>query len=234
MQTQISVLPNTKKCSKCKEYKELSCFSRTACTLTGYRYDCKDCCNIVRRIRDKKNKEKLQKYNRQWALDNAGHRKEYSKKYHKDNFERTREWDGNRRVRDAEKLRQRKMREYYKRDQKARFEFRAASYYDKAKHAVLLAYNIKGRCKTTGIEFDLIPSDIVIPEYCPALGIKLVKGSGFNAVSVDRIDNSRGYLPDNIIVVSRLANMIKTSATPDQILSVGNFYKQLEESRRGN
>jgi hypothetical protein len=44
---------------------------------------------------------------------------------------------------------------------------------------------------------------------------------------MDRIDNSRGYVKGNVIIVSQLANRIKTSATPDQIITVGQFYKNL-------
>lgn len=231
MKAQISILPNTKQCSKCKEYKELLCFSRTSCTLTGHRYDCKDCCKITRKAHYERNKERLSAQHKEWNVKNKDHVKEYGKKYKKDNFERTREWDEERRVRDREKLRQRKNKEYYERGRALRQKFRTESYNDKSKHAVLLAYNIKSRCKKTGAEFNLIPSDIVIPEFCPVLGFKLVKGKGYDAVSVDRIDNNKGYVPDNIIVVSRLANMIKNCATPDQILNVGNFYKRLEGSR---
>ena len=36
---------------------------------------------------------------------------------------------------------------------------------------------------------------------------------------------------DNIIIVSILANSIKTSATPQQILDVGNFYKKLYKEK---
>ena len=46
--------------------------------------------------------------------------------------------------------------------------------------------------------------------------------------SVDRIDPSGGYVRGNVIWISWLANCIKSSATPKQIVAVGEFYKQLE------
>jgi hypothetical protein len=61
---------------------------------------------------------------------------------------------------------------------------------------------------------------------CPALGIELIIGKEDwgNSPTIDRIDNTKGYVKGNIIVVSMLANCIKNQATPDQILKVGNFY----------
>ena len=52
-----------------------------------------------------------------------------------------------------------------------------------------------------------------------------------NSPNIDRIDNNKGYTMDNVIVVSALANTIKTSATPDQIIKVGEFYKKLYEEK---
>ena len=44
---------------------------------------------------------------------------------------------------------------------------------------------------------------------------------------LDRIVPAKGYVKENIIIISLLANSIKSSATPTQILKVGNFYKEL-------
>lgn len=83
----------------------------------------------------------------------------------------------------------------------------------------------KARSKKVGIEFDLKLEDIVIPEKCPLLGIKLEmnkeqKGRGSaldSSPSLDRIDPKKGYVRSNVKVISMLANMIKSRATPDQI-----------------
>ena len=52
-----------------------------------------------------------------------------------------------------------------------------------------------------------------------------------SSMSVDRIDNSKGYIPDNIILVSMLANAIKSQATPEDILKVGKYYKNLYKQK---
>lgn len=87
----------------------------------------------------------------------------------------------------------------------------------------------KQAAKRKGIPFDLTKDDVVIPEFCPALGILLHKKErlGPNTPSLDRIVPALGYVKGNVIVVSLLANRIKTDATAEQILAVGNFYAKL-------
>lgn len=92
--------------------------------------------------------------------------------------------------------------------------------------------NAKRRARISNVPFYIEKSDIVIPERCPALGIELrhdydgQKGSRIpNSPSLDRIIPELGYVKDNIIVVSRLANMIKNNATVEQIGMVFAFYK---------
>lgn len=81
----------------------------------------------------------------------------------------------------------------------------------------------KMRCKVTGREFNITPDDIIIPDRCPILGIKLNMNSGKpgayrNSPSLDRKDNSKGYTKDNIQVVSQLANAMKCHATKEELL----------------
>jgi hypothetical protein len=80
----------------------------------------------------------------------------------------------------------------------------------------------KKRAVARGIEFNLRPEDIVIPEVCPVLGISLKVGGGRNPgnPSLDRFDNSLGYTKDNVRVISLRANMLKTNATVDELKRV--------------
>ena len=71
-------------------------------------------------------------------------------------------------------------------------------------------HNSRQRAKRTGLEHTITINDIIIPDYCPVFGIKLETGDRKdhnNASSIDRIDNNRGYVKDNIIVVSTRANI---------------------------
>jgi cupin superfamily acireductone dioxygenase involved in methionine salvage len=45
------------------------------------------------------------------------------------------------------------------------------------------------------------------------------------APSIDRIDNTRGYIKDNIIIVSRRANILKKDATIDELRKLANYYE---------
>ena len=75
--------------------------------------------------------------------------------------------------------------------------------------------------------------ELEFPKVCPVLNIELKHGRDewHNSPNIDRIDNTKGYTMDNVIVVSALANTIKTSANPNQIIKVGEFYKKLYEER---
>lgn len=91
------------------------------------------------------------------------------------------------------------------------------------------------------IEFNIKPEDIKVPEVCPVLGIRLqfnngeagCKGNRFNdhTPSLDRIDSSKGYLPDNIIVISWRANRIKCDATVKELNMIAEFFTKLECDR---
>ena len=88
---------------------------------------------------------------------------------------------------------------------------------------------VNARAKRAGRENTLTLTDIVIPDVCPVLGIPLhreERGTWMNAPSVDRIDSSRGYTPDNIIIVSRRANILKRDATPDEMRKLAEFYSR--------
>ena len=96
-----------------------------------------------------------------------------------------------------------------------------------------LLSNAKERAKKLGLEFNLSIEDIKIPRFCPVLGIplKVNKGKvGPSSPTLDRIDNTRGYVKDNVIVVSHRANTIKSSARLEELRFIWAFYSQYEEN----
>jgi len=80
----------------------------------------------------------------------------------------------------------------------------------------------KQRCKKTGLEFNIDISDITIPIVCPILGIPIIKevtdksGPKATSPSIDRIDNSKGYIKGNVQVISNKANTMKGNSTPEE------------------
>lgn len=92
--------------------------------------------------------------------------------------------------------------------------------------------NSKYCAKRRGIYFDLKYTDFELPETCPILGIKLEYGAGNdgnspNHATLDRIDNSKGYIPGNVMVISRLANAMKNEASFKQLQSFITNYSYL-------
>jgi hypothetical protein len=85
----------------------------------------------------------------------------------------------------------------------------------------------KHRAKRDNVPFTLTQSDITVPTHCPILGIELAvshsKGGTDNSPSLDKINPELGYVPGNVQVISQLANVMKNSATLEQIISLGTW-----------
>lgn len=77
------------------------------------------------------------------------------------------------------------------------------------------------RAHELGLEFNLTAEDILVPMICPYLKIPLTfelgKGHVPTNISLDRIDNSKGYIKGNVEVISHLANKMKSNATWEQL-----------------
>ena len=69
------------------------------------------------------------------------------------------------------------------------------------------------------VQFSIGLDDIVIPEYCPIMGVKLT-GRGENvktSPSIDRIIPELGYVPGNIRVISTQASRMKWDSTREEL-----------------
>ena len=104
------------------------------------------------------------------------------------------------------------------------FTFRVSKLRDKAKNKVI-NFNIDSKYLSK-----IWPED----GKCPALKIKMKKGQSngggsYNSPSIDRIIPDLGYIKGNIHWVSKLANNIMSSATPDQVIQVGTYFKKIAE-----
>ena len=146
------------------------------------------------------------------------------------NRERLREEGRARRRTDPEKARaaDRRRRESHKSELRAYWKA-----WDIANPKARMVASAKQRAKRSGLPFDLSTDDFDIPDRCPALGIPLEKGGDNRWAwpSLDKIVPELGYTRSNVIVVSLLANSVKTLATPTQVLAVGQFYRDLELHR---
>jgi hypothetical protein len=111
-----------------------------------------------------------------------------------------------------------------------------------ARHLNDMREGARNRARKSNVPYNLTVKDLreIITDKCPILGTKFElnkvgqawgKGKDKNnwqtSPSLDRIVPEKGYVKDNIIIVSLMANSIKNQATPDQIQKVATFYKKL-------
>ena len=157
-----------------------------------------------------KNKERIAEYEKEYRQKNKERIAEYDKEYYQKNKESIAEWQ-----KEYDKSRAKPTTEVYR-----YFGDRASK--------------LKTKSRKNKIPYDLDGKYLqsIYPEdgKCPALNVEMKAGSDSDwrlSPSVDRIDPSGGYVRGNVIWISWLANCIKSSATPKQIVAVGEFYKQL-------
>lgn len=69
---------------------------------------------------------------------------------------------------------------------------------------------------------------IYLPDVCPVLGVPLVYGGERcgNMASLDRWDNSLGYVDGNVYVISLRANQLKKDATSEELSAVLRYMKK--------
>ncbi len=77
----------------------------------------------------------------------------------------------------------------------------------------------KRRAMEKGIEFNIPWTEVVIPELCPILNIPIQMENNCvkeGSPSIDRIDNSKGYVVGNVRVISHRANALKSNLSLEQ------------------
>ncbi len=191
--------------------------------------------NAAQNKRRAANREKINAAHREWYANNLGkvrakHRL-YQKRWRTANIEKARakekKWQLSHRAHvsayrkkydaiPSNKLKKRayRLRNYALNKEKINALARRWRAENPAKHLLQLA---RSRAKTLNIECSITIKDIVIPQFCPVLGIELVKSiSGrftHNSPTLDRINNSLGYIPGNVAVISHRANALKRDMT---------------------
>lgn len=87
----------------------------------------------------------------------------------------------------------------------------------------------KNRARIQGTPFNIEPSDVVIPSFCPVLGIPIdtsyTKRSD-NSPSIDKAVPSLGYVRGNVVVISWRANRLKSDASVEELNRIASFYHQ--------
>lgn len=152
-----------------------------------------------------------------WYEKNKEQVKEKARQYYHDNKKKVLE--NVKSYRDANRpLIQQKGKEYYRR---------------KLKNRLLNA--ARARARKYGYEFDLTVDDIIMPKYCPLLGIEMFvtesrKGKKHSSFSLDRIDSSKGYVKGNVWVISMMANSMKSDSNYEDFKKMADNWKQYHEN----
>lgn len=195
-----------KKCSKCGVEKDESCFGKDRFSSTGLRSGCKEC-----RSKDRKQK---------WA--------NMSDEEKKSQYKIQKAWK-NALTDEKRELMRSKLRVDNMTDEQRESKKRRAKE-SQARHPLeTLISHAKHRATERGFDFDITTDDIEIPDVCPVLGIPLTKGDGKRhdgSPTIDRIDNTKGYVKGNVMVISYRANMIKNSASIQEVELVLEYMKK--------
>ena len=89
-------------------------------------------------------------------------------------------------------------------------------------------YNVaKHRAKKNGLEFSITKDDIKVYKICPILGTQLdvLTNKVNTSMSLDRIDNTKGYIPGNVAIISRRANLMKRDCSIEQLQKIISYMR---------
>lgn len=129
----------------------------------------------------------------------------------------------------ANKERIKAYRRSYYRSHKNEFKEYSLKYKD-ANHAAILFRAARLRAKHSNMEFNIDLHDIIIPELCPVFGVKLIrsrdKKSPYSA-TLDRIDNTKGYVKGNVQVICARANTMKNDSTLEELEKLYLYMKNM-------
>lgn len=86
------------------------------------------------------------------------------------------------------------------------------------------------RASAKGYAFTITVDDITpLPTHCPVFGTVFSQIGHENpaAYSLDRLDNTKGYVPGNVAVISYLANRLKNNGTAAQLTRIAEWMRSI-------
>ncbi len=96
--------------------------------------------------------------------------------------------------------------------------------------AWVMMRSAKYAARKKGLEFSLEPGDLSIPERCPIFDIPLYFTKNvrtYNTPSLDRIDNTKGYIKGNVHIISWRANILKSDSTLEELEQLVTYLKEV-------
>ena len=216
-----------KKCALCKELKPLSDFTKKSESKDGLGFRCKAC----RQQHYQQSKDHRCALAKEYRRQNIEHVRAKDREHYQQNRDHIRAMDRERYQRNKERiLAQNRL---YRANNKERYKQYKIKYV-RTNYESYLLKSTKSRAKSDSIEHTISKKDIIIPELCPYLEVPLTRIHGQGQLptnaSVDRIDNSKGYIKSNIQIISKLANRMKNHATEDQLIQFAKSVLAMEEA----
>lgn len=96
----------------------------------------------------------------------------------------------------------------------------------------------KKRAKIKNVPFNLKSRDLIplVPDVCPVFGTPFtftgnVVGGTDTSPSIDRIDPKKGYVIENIAIISVKANSIKNAYTAAELMQVAIWLNEIEHDK---
>ena len=196
------------KCNSCLNNKPEICFYFYK-SKNRFSIWCKECFSAKRKDRYQQNSA-AEKIN---AATNRKLNKEYYKEYNK-----------NYAIKNREAIRNNQRKRY--RENPAKTTVYKKEYYIKNRE-YLLFLKAKTRARKHSRDFNIELSDIILTSSCPVLLIPydLTGKNRWLSPSLDRIDNSKGYVKGNVAVMSYRANSLKKDGTIEEFKKILSFLK---------
>lgn len=93
------------------------------------------------------------------------------------------------------------------------------------------------RARKKNIEFTITIDDLEISEKCPVLGYVMEQNIGkpkANSPTIDRVDNTKGYIPGNVAVISYRANCLKRDSSLAELIKLVDYVKSYQKENHAN
>ena len=196
------------KCNSCSNDKPETCFYFYK-SKNRFSSWCKECFSAKRKKRYQQNSaaEKI----------NAAINRKINKKYYE-------EYNKNYAIKNRETIRNNQRKRY--KENPAKTTKYKKEYYIKNRE-YLLFLKAKTRARKHSRDFNIELSDIILTSNCPVLltTYDLTGKNRWLSPSLDRIDNSKGYLKNNVMVISYRANSLKKDGTIEEFKKILSFLK---------
>lgn len=228
-------------CIKCNENKNVDDFYKRSEDKTKYHNICKTCYRNFKTPTNNIYIKTCSKCKKQKSIQQFAIRSYKNKKYYRNNCldcenEYKRKWEESNPEKQNIYAQNRKntIEQLKLENPKAYEEMRQKEKERKLNEPIekVIFYDAKSRAKKKNIEFNIELSDIIIPEYCPILNIKLNNkkershSTKNNSPSIDRLNNDFGYIKGNIRIISWKANKIKNESSFEEFEKIYFWWKK--------